>query len=348
MKHKTSVEEFEEWNDVTGALPKGTSWYYECRSIFEDADKKIESRRPRADRVDIPQNEAQAELMAKMGLSWLEANAPHRLRSTPESPRPSKDMMQQLRVDAAMGLDMSPGDPVAAWALGEIERLRQALTISRGQWIHSVNATICLEALGEKDVSSEHPEKELQRLRLALNQIKNSCVDDDDTANELFRLSPAELRKIAVDALGEGREQMTSKEQVRPLNDRLISACVAGCSCLTKTPVIQYHEPLCHYRLHMEALHALNALAVARAALDSTASATALDISENKVICGALTTWTYRSQEVSAVTCRNCLRLLARDECPICGKKVCRGHFPGNGDPRDGSGRASLGEPDVR
>jgi len=30
-----------------------------------------------------------------------------------------------------------------------IARLRAALTISRGQWIHSVNAIQCLEALGE-------------------------------------------------------------------------------------------------------------------------------------------------------------------------------------------------------
>lgn len=41
--------------------------------------------------------------------------------------RTSKDMMQQLRIDAAMGLDMSPGDPVAAWALGEIERLQSII-----------------------------------------------------------------------------------------------------------------------------------------------------------------------------------------------------------------------------
>lgn len=52
-------------------------------------------------------------------------------------------------------------------------------------------------------------------------------------------------------------DQPTSKEQIRPLTDRLLSACVAGCSCLTKTPDIQYHEPLCHYRLHMESLQAL-------------------------------------------------------------------------------------------
>lgn len=44
--HPTSknrfTQEFEEWNEVTGALPKGIGWYYECQSIFEDADKEIE------------------------------------------------------------------------------------------------------------------------------------------------------------------------------------------------------------------------------------------------------------------------------------------------------------------
>lgn len=31
----------------------------------------------------------------------------------------------------------------------ENNRLREALSVSRGQWIHSVNAKQCLEALGE-------------------------------------------------------------------------------------------------------------------------------------------------------------------------------------------------------
>lgn len=31
--------------------------------------------------------------------------------------------------------------------------------------------------------------------------------------------------------------------------------------------------------------------------------------------------------------------VLAEDCCCICGKKNCRGHNPGNGDPSDGSGR---------
>jgi hypothetical protein len=35
------------------------------------------------------------------------------------------------------------------WAAKQIELLRNALSVSRGQWIHSVNANQCLEALGE-------------------------------------------------------------------------------------------------------------------------------------------------------------------------------------------------------
>lgn len=41
----------------------------------------------------------------------------------------------------------------------------------------------------------------IAELERALHQIKNGCVDDDDVANELFRSSPAEIRKIAVNAL---------------------------------------------------------------------------------------------------------------------------------------------------
>lgn len=41
----SAVKEFDEWNEVTGALPDHTSWNYECRSIMEDADKEIERLR---------------------------------------------------------------------------------------------------------------------------------------------------------------------------------------------------------------------------------------------------------------------------------------------------------------
>jgi hypothetical protein len=36
------------------------------------------------------------------------------------------------------------------------------------------------------------------------------------------------------------------------LLDRLLEASVGGCSCLTKTPELQYHSPTCHFRLHEE------------------------------------------------------------------------------------------------
>lgn len=39
------TREFDEWNDVTGAIPDGIGWHHECRSIFEDADKEIERLR---------------------------------------------------------------------------------------------------------------------------------------------------------------------------------------------------------------------------------------------------------------------------------------------------------------
>lgn len=38
-------------------------------------------------------------------------------------------------------------------------------------------------------------------LELGLRQIINGCVDDGDEANAYFRLSPAELRRVARSAL---------------------------------------------------------------------------------------------------------------------------------------------------
>ena len=37
------------------------------------------------------------------------------------------------------------------------------------------------------------------------------------------------------------------------LTERLVRAQIAGCNCFTKSPDIQYHSDLCHYRLHSEA-----------------------------------------------------------------------------------------------
>lgn len=44
--------------------------------------------------------------------------------TSPSSSVSSKEMMQKLRNDASQGADLSPGDPVAAWALGQIDRLQ--------------------------------------------------------------------------------------------------------------------------------------------------------------------------------------------------------------------------------
>jgi len=36
---RQALNVFDNWNDTTGAIPKGTSWYYECQSCIEDAVK---------------------------------------------------------------------------------------------------------------------------------------------------------------------------------------------------------------------------------------------------------------------------------------------------------------------
>ena len=36
---RKALNELDEWNDVTGAIQKGSSWYYELQSVVEDAVK---------------------------------------------------------------------------------------------------------------------------------------------------------------------------------------------------------------------------------------------------------------------------------------------------------------------
>lgn len=52
---------------------------------------------------------------------------------------------------------------------------------------------------------------------------------------------------------------MSGAAPVRPLVERLAIACVGGCTCMTKTPEIAYHDELCHYRLFTEAMRAMEA-----------------------------------------------------------------------------------------
>lgn len=46
------------------------------------------------------------------------------------------------------------------------------------------------------------------------------------------------------------------------LRDRLFYAQNSACSCLTKTPEIEYHDPMCRYRLFAEARGALDGVMV--------------------------------------------------------------------------------------
>lgn len=45
IEREKALNDFDEWIDTTGALPKGTSYYYECRACIEDV--------PSADVVEV-------------------------------------------------------------------------------------------------------------------------------------------------------------------------------------------------------------------------------------------------------------------------------------------------------
>lgn len=36
IEREKALEDFDKWIDETGAIPKGTSYYYECRACIED------------------------------------------------------------------------------------------------------------------------------------------------------------------------------------------------------------------------------------------------------------------------------------------------------------------------
>lgn len=38
------------------------------------------------------------------------------------------------------------------------------------------------------------------------------------------------------------------------MSNALVSLCVGGCTCMTKTPILKFHDPRCRYRLAAEAL----------------------------------------------------------------------------------------------
>lgn len=50
-----------------------------------------------------------------------------------------------------------------------------------------------------------------------------------------------------------GYARAAADAPVAPLMERLVRAQVAGCTCLTKTPELRFHDPHCTYRLVREA-----------------------------------------------------------------------------------------------
>ena len=54
--------------------------------------------------------------------------------------------------------------------------------------------------------------------------------------------------------------EIYNENKLMPLDELKLQLNMTLCSCLTKTPVLEYHETKCHYRVAHEALFHLNAL----------------------------------------------------------------------------------------
>lgn len=57
------------------------------------------------------------------------------------------------------------------------------------------------DVIAGASIALRNAKNRIALLERALHQIKNGCVDYDDVANELFRSSPGEIRRVAMDAL---------------------------------------------------------------------------------------------------------------------------------------------------
>lgn len=65
---RQALNNFDKWNDCTGAIPKGTSWYYEAQTCIEDAVKigaKIACEGTEADLSDITEEEKEQKFPPK-------------------------------------------------------------------------------------------------------------------------------------------------------------------------------------------------------------------------------------------------------------------------------------------
>lgn len=82
--------------------------------------------------------------------------------------------------------------------IAELERSHHAtVTALKGELIQAQQAIqrMSLEAMAA-DGRLRAAKAHVADLEIALHQIRNSCVDEGDQANALFRLSPAEIRSL--------------------------------------------------------------------------------------------------------------------------------------------------------
>jgi hypothetical protein len=79
----TFTDDYHEWNEVTGAIPKGTSWDFEIESIFEDADNRVSEleRTLRTVREELIEGDTGVKQLVKIidavGISKPEPTGPH-------------------------------------------------------------------------------------------------------------------------------------------------------------------------------------------------------------------------------------------------------------------------------
>lgn len=65
-------------------------------------------------------------------------------------------------------------------------------------------------------------------------------------------MSAKQLRDLLVRKAPTVDEEVTVDSDLFKIHQKLGRIMVAGCTCMTKTPDIQYHKELCHYRLAQE------------------------------------------------------------------------------------------------
>lgn len=98
------------------------------------------------------------------------------------------DMFDRLKADASEGADLSPGDPVAAWAVGEITRLRGWVQdLQSGMY---VNCVYCGHRYGPGETApvsmanalkahiEQCPQHPMSQLRARITQIRDDWSEE--------------------------------------------------------------------------------------------------------------------------------------------------------------------------